>query len=95
MPERKTLPFVVEVDTKGGSGIGVADIPVERLRASLKEATGALAEVFEDIWQVGNFQLNEVTIGLEVSAEGGVQFIGSAKVGGKGSISLKFVPPAP
>lgn len=94
MSTGETLPMVVEIDVKGGRGaVGLAEVPVDTLRANLKAATSSLAEVFSDIRQVGNFQLSEVTIEVEVSAEGGVNFIGTAKVGGSGSISLKFTQP--
>ena len=53
-----------------------------------------LAEAFQDIRQVGEFSLSEVSIELEVTAEGGVAFIGTAKVSGSGSITLKFNPPS-
>jgi hypothetical protein len=87
------IPFVVEVESKGGRGIGVEQVPIDTLRASLKSATAALGEVFKDITAVGNYKLSEVTIEFEVTAEGGVQFIGTSKVGAKGAVSLKFVPP--
>lgn len=94
MSNMSTVPMIVEVDVKGGrSAVGLADIPIDTLRANLKAATSSLAEAFSDIRQVGNFQLSEVEIAVEVSAEGGVQFIGTAKVGGSGSISLKFTQP--
>jgi len=89
--------MVVEVlDVKGGRGaIGVTDVPVDALRANLKAATSTLAEAFRDIRKVGDFELSEVTIEVEVTAEGGVQFIGTAKVSGSGSISMKFTQPKP
>ncbi|HYV49820.1 MAG TPA: hypothetical protein VFA20_33420 [Myxococcaceae bacterium] len=87
------LPFVVKDDTKGMRDLVVAQVPVDKLRANLKSATSALAEVFRDIQAVGQFQLDEVTIGLEVTAEGGIEFLGSLSVGGKAAITLKFTPP--
>jgi hypothetical protein len=94
MADTRTLPMVVEVEVKGGRGaIGIAEIPIDTLRENLKSATSLLAEAFQDIRQVGHFCLSEVSIELEVGAEGGVSFIGTAKVSGSGSISLKFTPP--
>ena len=97
MNTAQTVPMVVEVlDVKGGRGaIGVTDVPVDALRANLKAATSTLAEAFRDIRKVGDFELSEVTIEVEVTAEGGVQFIGTAKVSGSGSISMKFTQPKP
>lgn len=87
------LAFVVDANAKGGKDTAVAVVPVEGLRKNLRNATTALAEVLSDLWTVGQFELSEVTVGLEVTAEGGIQFIGTSKVSGTGSISLKFVPP--
>jgi len=85
-----TLCFLVEVTGKGGGAFGVASIPVETLRANFREATQMLSEALGDIHNVGTFELQEVEVGVEVSAEGGVQFVGTAKVAGSGSIKLKF-----
>jgi Trypsin-co-occurring domain 1 len=87
------IPFVVEVTTKGVSGVAKALVPVDELRRSLRAATAKLGEAFEDIRRVGQFELAEVTLGLEVGVEGGVHFIGTSKVSGSGSITLKFSPP--
>jgi len=85
-----TLCFLVEVTGKGGGAFGVASIPVETLRANFRECTQMLSEALGDIHNVGTFELQEVEVGVEVSAEGGVQFVGTAKVAGSGSIKLKF-----
>jgi hypothetical protein len=95
MVDNRTLPMIVEVDAKGLRGaVGVADVPIDRLRDSLKSATSLLAEALQDIRQVGQYCLSEVSIELEVSAEGGVSFVATTKVSGSGSITLKFSPPA-
>jgi len=96
MVDSKTLPIVVEIGAKGGrEAVGIANVPIDKLRDSLKSATSLLAEAFQDIRQVGQFCLSEVSIEVEVSAEGGVSFIGTTKVSGSGSITLKFSPPSP
>ncbi len=61
------------------------------LQKNLAGVCNAFTEALQDIKKVGDFTLEEVTLGVEVSAEGGVSFIGSAKAGGKGAITLKFV----
>ena len=91
----RTLPMIVEVDAKGLRGaVGIADVPIGKLRDSLNSATSMLAEVLQDIRQVGQYSLSEVSIELEVSAEGGVAFVATSKVSGSGSITLKFSPPS-
>ena len=91
--DQPTLPILVSVEGKGGGAVGVAVIPVTTLRENLRSATSLLAEAFSDIREVGNYQLAEVELGVEITAEGGVQFIGTAKMSGSGSITLKFKKP--
>ena len=62
------IPFLVEVDTKGGTGVAKNLVPVEDLKRNLENAAQKLAHVFEDIKQVGEFNLTEVSLGLEVGA---------------------------
>lgn len=90
----KTLPMIVEVPSKGSSySVGLAEVSVDVLRTKLTNSMAALSEVFSDIGKVGDFHLSEVSIGIEVSAEGGIHFIGTTKVAGSGSITLKFTNP--
>ncbi len=94
MADADKIPFVVEVSGKsGGRGIGFEDVPADKLRRSLEKATRVLAETFSSIGRVGEFELRELTLGLEIGAEGGVHFIGTSKVSGSGSITLTFGPP--
>lgn len=65
-------------------------IPSDKLQASLVGLCEDLSNILTGIKEVGNFRLKEVTIQVEVSAEGGVNLIGSAKMAGKGAITLKF-----
>jgi hypothetical protein len=39
---------------------------------------------------VGQFKLKEITMQVEISASGGISIIGTASIGGKGAITLKF-----
>jgi autotransporter translocation and assembly factor TamB len=66
-------------------------IPVEKLKANLRKLAQQFTTALEDIKAVGKFRLKEVEIQVEVSAEGGVELIGTATLGGKGAIKLKFV----
>jgi hypothetical protein len=95
----ETIPFLVslpdeEQQVKGifstDTEIAVRDLPVERLRENLNTVCQGLASVLDDVKKVGNFQLKTVTIQVEVSAEGGIELIGTAKLGGKGAITLTF-----
>jgi hypothetical protein len=96
----ETIPFLVvlpdeeDKETKGvfspNAEIGLENISVDRLKKNLGSICQGLSTVLSDIKKVGNFKLTEVTIGVEVSAEGGVNFVGTTKVGGKGAITLTF-----
>lgn len=90
---QQMLPVLVEIVGKGGGSIGVAQISVATLRENLHSATSMLAQALSDIRGVGDFELAEVEVGVEISAEGGVQFIGTSKVSGSGSITLTFKKP--
>jgi hypothetical protein len=60
------------------------------LKENLQYVSNALMTVLADIRKIGQFKLQQVEIQVEVTAEGGVHFIGTAKVGGKGAITLTF-----
>jgi hypothetical protein len=84
-----------EMFDRGGSGVtDLIPLNTEELAASLRELTGELGKLFGDIRRVGGFELQQVQVGLEISAEGGFNLIGSAKAGGKGAITLTFAPGA-
>ena len=65
-------------------------IPVDKLKANLGKLAQQFTAALEDIKAIGKFRLTEVEIQVEVSAEGGVELIGTATLGGKGAITLKF-----
>jgi hypothetical protein len=99
------IPFLVDVpddvsaqEIKGflsgdESHIALREIPVAQLKENLSKMSNAFMQALADIKAVGGFELAEVEIQVEISAEGGVQFIGSSKIGGKGAITLKFKQP--
>lgn len=90
------IPVIVEAAQPQTLGLGdhwpprTADIDAETLRQSLANLTGQLGKVFEDVKSVGDFKLKQVEVGLEISAEGGVALIGTAKAGTRGAIKLTF-----
>lgn len=77
----------------GGSSDRVRNLPIDKLKTSLQDIRAGLDEVFASITEVGNFQLNEVKLTLEMTAEGGFALVGLAKAGAKGGITLSFAPP--
>ena len=68
----------------------VRNLDISKLKGSVADLASQLSEVFRDLKAVGGFKLTEVTLSVEVSAEGSVFLIGKAGV--NGGISLKFEP---
>jgi len=95
----ETIPFLVSLpdedeQVKGifstETDIVVRDLPTERLRENLNKVCEGVASMVSDVKKIGGFQLKQVTIQVEVTAEGGIELIGTAKLGGKGAITLTF-----
>ena len=95
----KTIPILVSVEdedqeVKGlfspDADIVLRNIPIDKLKENMAAVCSQVAETVSDIRQVGQFKLKEISIQVEISAEGGVELIGTAKLGAKGAITLKF-----
>jgi hypothetical protein len=76
------------------AGRFVEYIAVDQLHQSLKDLTAKLATVLADVKAVGGYELSEVQVGVELTAEGGVRLIGNLTAGAKGALQLTFKPPA-
>lgn len=96
-----TIPVLVDdtqdLDDEGtlsGSllspGDKIKEISADKLRQSITDLSGNISDILQDIKNVGGFNLNQVQVSMEISAEGGVALIGSAKAGAKGAITLTF-----
>jgi len=68
----------------------IVEINTDTLKRSLGKLTGQLDSLFQDIKAAGGFKLNQVEVSLEISTEGGVALIGTAKAGAHGATSLTF-----
>ncbi len=95
----ETIPILVSLqdedqEVKGlfspDADVVLREIPIERLKENMLTVCNQVAATVGHIQQVGQFKLKEVSIQVEISAEGGVELIGTAKLGGKGAITLKF-----
>jgi Trypsin-co-occurring domain 1 len=91
-----TISVLVSADPgKGifGSGPVVpVDIPVERLKASLADMVAKLRAATADLAaKADGLSLKELEVGIELTAEGGVSLIGTAKASGTASLKLTFV----
>ena len=67
-------------------------LKIETLSEELKQFHSKMSEAFENINQnESRMTLDEVTINVEVSADGSIGFLGSgAKAGVKSGLTLKF-----
>ena len=78
----------------GEARVKQTKIPVDRLRAELEGITDALSKTLTSAVKVGDFELDEVTFQVEISASGKVSLLGTgAEIGTKGAVELKFVRP--
>ncbi len=76
----------------GFGSSAVIPFDTAELAASLRGLTTQLGELFGDLRAVGGYELQQVQVGLEISAEGGFNLIGSAKAGGKGFYHANLCP---
>ena len=94
-PTHEAEPTLGPTKTLARAGRFLADVPVDQLHESLKDLTAKLATVLADLKAVGGYELSEVQVGVELTAEGGVRLIGNLTAGAKGALQLTFKPPAP
>jgi hypothetical protein len=95
---QQKLPETVFVTTIGAtSGIpdqsATTEIPVKTLADSFHATIAALEATFAEaaLQTIGPLAIDEITVGLAVSADGHVSLLGSgATVAGSASIRLKF-----
>lgn len=96
-----TIPFIIKLDLENEerdqmgifqpeSPIRLQQIPIDVLKENLHSISEEMANVLGEIKHVGQFKLKEITMQVEISASGGISIIGTASIGGKGAITLKF-----
>jgi hypothetical protein len=84
-------PVGVEKGVLRSSGDAVLErINVAKLNSNLKSLAQDLEELLQGVEAKGGFNLSEIEIGVEVTAEAGVTLIGTAKVGGTAALTLRF-----
>lgn len=92
------IPIVVEesLDTQSETlgvltqSVRIKEVDSDKIRQSLSQLAEELSTIFNEIKQVGAFRLKEIHIQVDVTAEGGIALVGTAKAGVKGAIALKF-----
>ncbi|NJM99695.1 MAG: hypothetical protein HC800_23410 [Phormidesmis sp. RL_2_1] len=95
----ETIPFLVSLPDDGevakglfsrDADVGLREVPLEALKQNMVKVCAQVGETLSQVKQVGTLKLKEVSIQVEITAEGGVELIGTAKLGGKGAITLTF-----
>ncbi len=69
-------------------------LDAEKLRKSVGSLARQVTGLFDDLEHDDRYRLETVQVSLEISAEGGVSLIGTAKAGARGGITLTFAPRA-
>lgn len=67
-----------------------SDISIATLRKNITEEIDKLISIFDSIEARDQWKPTELEVGLEISAEGGVSFIGTATVAANASVKIKF-----
>ncbi|QLE58859.1 hypothetical protein [Nostoc sp. TCL26-01] len=95
----ETIPILVSLPSEdeatkniftSAAAIVLVDVPISILQDNLNKICEGVATLFQDVQAVGNVKLKEITVQVEVSAEGGIEIIGTGKLGSKGAITLTF-----
>jgi len=75
----------------GTGAVAAVDIPVERLNANLSDFVSKLRAATASLAaKADGLSLKELEVGIELTAEGGVSLIGTAKAGVTASLKLTF-----
>ncbi|MFI7410521.1 hypothetical protein ACIBU0_17845 [Streptomyces sp. NPDC049627] len=70
-------------------------VPLGPLRKNLADAVDALQRIFQDVADRGGpLPLAEAQLSFQVTASGGIQFVGSGQMQGSRSLTLTFKRPA-
>ena len=77
---------------KSQSGFITKALDTNQLGKSMQVFSKQIGHIFEEVQQVGNFQLDTVSLQVEISSEGGISLIGSLRAGVKGAVTLTFKP---
>jgi hypothetical protein len=80
----------VFTNDEGDVDAAIVELPVAQLRSNLAKECQKFIDVMSDVKDDKGYKMREVEVGFEISGEGGVSFIGTAKVGARASLKLKF-----
>ena len=90
MPGRQALPRVGNLVAK------VMDVPIDAMRESIQKVTEQIKDLVDGLpSDEGSVRLEEIAIGLSVSASGSIQFIagGGGEVGSTMTLTYKITNP--
>ena len=83
-------PSEESFQTRDGLESAIVELPVSKLRSNVAKECEKFIAIISDIKDSKGYKLADVEVGFEISGEGGVSFIGSAKVGARASLKMKF-----
>jgi hypothetical protein len=92
----ETIPVIVAVPAEkkgifGDAASELANVPLERLKANFTDLINNLGATTSTLFSSENaLGLKEVEFGVEITAEGGLNLIGTIKTGTAASIKLTF-----
>jgi hypothetical protein len=95
----KSIPIRVQVSDGETVSKGLFDdttksalvqVDLAILKSNLARLREDVAELLEAEEEEAGYLLREIEVGVEISAQGGVNLIGSLTVAGKAAIKLKF-----
>jgi hypothetical protein len=93
------ISVIVEVQDSGEETKGLfggsrraerRELSIETLQNELKAETEKLLAVLDGVPAKAGWKLDEVEVGVDISAESGVSFIGTATFGATASFKLRF-----
>ena len=92
----RILAAPAEDDTESKTIIGrraeavMAQVDINVLQRSLNQLSEDVGELLANAPTSEGFRLKQVTVGVEISAEGGVTLIGTLTAGAKAAVTLTF-----
>jgi hypothetical protein len=72
------------------SSTKINEVDSDELKSNLNELIANLSGVLDNVKSTDGYKLKQFTVGVEISAKGGVSLIGKLEAGAKAAVSLVF-----
>lgn len=98
MGESQTISLIVDASNEDGDTKGLfgkkkperRELPIGVLKENLRKESEKLLAILADVPSADGWNLDEVEVGIDITVEGGVSFIGTATVAAAASLKLHF-----